>query len=94
MPLVFEWDERKDRSNLKKHGVSFSEAAMVFTNPLARIFADEEHSAGEQREIMVGHSPANRLLVISFTEANPDVVRIISARNATKQEQQEYEENL
>lgn len=58
MPLVFEWDERKDRSNLKKHGVGFAEAALVFTNPLARIFADEDQSAEEQREIIIGHSPA------------------------------------
>ena len=53
MPLVFEWDERKDRSNLKKRGVGFAEAALVFTNPLARIFADEDNSAGEQREIII-----------------------------------------
>ena len=50
--------------------------------------------AREQREIIIGHSPANRLLVISFTEPAPDVVRIISARSATKREQQDYEENV
>jgi uncharacterized protein len=94
MPLTFEWDERKDRSNRKKHGVGFSEAALVFINPLARIFPDEDHSAKEQREIIIGHSSATRLLVISFTQPGPDIVRIISARRATKREQQDYEENV
>jgi uncharacterized DUF497 family protein len=93
MPIVFEWNERKDRANRKKHGVSFSEAALIFADPLAKIFPDEDHSVDEYREIIIGHSPANRLLVISFTESATDVVRIISARRATKREQQDYEEN-
>ena len=94
MPLVFEWNERKDRANRKKHGLGFSEAALVFADPLARIFPDEGHSSGEYREIIVGHTPAKRLLVVSFTESATDVVRIISARRATKREQKDYEENL
>ena len=94
MPPVFEWNERKDRATRKKHGVGFSEAALIFADPLARIFPDEDHSSDERREIIVGHSSANRLLVISFTEPATDVVRIISARRAIKREQQDYEENL
>ena len=59
MPTAFEWNERKDRTNRKKHG--FAEAALVFADPLARIFPDEEHSIHEHREIIIGNSPANRL---------------------------------
>jgi uncharacterized DUF497 family protein len=94
MPTVFEWSERKDRANRKKHGVSFSEAALVFADPLARIFPDDDHSVDEYRELMIGRSPANRLLVISFSESATKIVRIISARRATKREQRDYEENL
>ena len=92
MPLVFEWDLRKARANLRKHGVSFQEAALVFVDPLARIFADEAHSIAEVREIIVGHS--GRLLVVAFTEPMRDHVRIISARCATRAEQQDYEEHV
>lgn len=92
MPLVFEWDPRKARANLRKHGVSFAEAASVFSDPLARIFADEGHSVEERREIIIGHS--NRLLVVSFTEQATDRVQIISARRATRGEQQDYEEHV
>jgi uncharacterized DUF497 family protein len=49
---IFEWDRRKDSANFEKHGVSFSEASAVFGDPLARIFADEGHSADERREII------------------------------------------
>jgi hypothetical protein len=69
MPLVFEWDPRKARSNLLKDRVSFAEAASVFSNPLARIFADKEHSTEESREIIIGHSSAKRLLLICFVES-------------------------
>ncbi len=60
MPLEFEWDPRKDRSNNRKHGIGFAEAMSVFSNPLARIFPDEEHSAEERREIVIGQSAARR----------------------------------
>lgn len=92
MPLVFEWDRRKAQTNLRKHRVSFTEAALVFSDPLARIFVDEDHSAAERREIIVGHS--RRLLVVCFTERAKDRVRIISARSATRGEQQDYEEHV
>jgi uncharacterized protein len=62
----------------KKPGIGFAEAALVFADPLARIFQDEDHSIHEHREIMIGNSQANRLLVISFIESATDVVRIIS----------------
>jgi uncharacterized DUF497 family protein len=93
MSLVFAWDPRKARSNLLKHRVAFTEAVSVFGNPLARIFPDEEHSAEEPREIIIGHSSANRLLLICFTEMETDRVRIISARCATREEQHDYKEH-
>jgi hypothetical protein len=92
MSVEFEWDEDKAASNKKKHQVSFEEAATVFADPLAAIFDDEIHSADEQREIIVGHSEKNRLLVVSFTE-RAGAIRIISARQATKRERKDYEEN-
>ncbi|MGP8243780.1 MAG: BrnT family toxin [Bryobacteraceae bacterium] len=94
MSLAFEWDPRKARSNLRKHGTSFSEATSVFSNPLARIFPDEAHSGEESREIIVGHSKAKHLLLVSFTEKETGRIRIIGARRATKAEQHDYEEHL
>jgi len=94
MDLVFEWEPRKDQANLEKHRITFSEATTVFGDPLARIFADEDHSTDEQREIMIGHSQAKRLLLVSFTEPEVGRVRIISARRTTKKEQRDYEEHI
>jgi len=94
MSLIFEWDSRKAARNLRKHGVSFDEACTVFSSPLAAIFPDEDHSNGEEREIIVGYSILNRLLVVSFAEYLHDRVRVISARKATRREQRDYEENV
>ena len=91
MDPVFEWDPRKERANLGKHHIDFSEATSVFYDPLARIFTDEDHSVEERREIIIGHSRAMRLLVVCFTERK-DRVRIISAGPATRTEQHDYEE--
>jgi uncharacterized DUF497 family protein len=66
----------------------------VFSDPLGKIFTDEEHSSDEEREILVGHSIAKRLLLVSFTERRSGTIRIISARRATRSEQQVYEENI
>jgi uncharacterized DUF497 family protein len=93
MDLAFEWHPRKAQANLKKHGIAFSEATSVFVDPLARIFADEGHSTGEQREIIIRHSQAKRLLLVCFTESDEGRVRIVSARRATRREQRDYEEN-
>ena len=94
MSPVFEWDNRKARSNFRKHRVQFTEAASVFSDPLARIFADEAHSGNEVREIIIGHSTAKHLLLVCFTESAMDHIRIISARRATKTEKRDYEEYL
>lgn len=91
--MRFEWDEAKASSNRRKHGVSFEEAKEVFDDPLAAIFDDEQHSAGEEREIIIGHSGQRRLLLVFFTE-RPRAVRIFSARPATRQEQKDYEEGI
>lgn len=90
--MEFEWDENKAAINQKKHGVSFEEAKTVFDNPLALIFDDEEHSVDEHREIIIGHSRHNRLLLVSYTE-RPNAIRIISARIATRREREDYEQN-
>jgi uncharacterized protein len=90
--MDFEWDESKAASNLKKHGVSFTEAKTVFANPLAVVLDDEAHSIGEKREIIIGHSQCNQLLLVSFTERYT-VIRIISARLATRREREDYEYN-
>ena len=88
--LQFEWDDDKAASNLEKHRVSFEEAATVFRDPFALIFDDEAHSIEEQREIIIGHSTHNRLLLACFTERG-DKLRLFSARPATRKERQDYE---
>ncbi|MGD0044229.1 MAG: BrnT family toxin [Isosphaeraceae bacterium] len=93
MALKFEWDQEKAGSNLSKHKVSFDEASTVFADPLAKIFFDQDHWTEETREIIVGHSILGRLLLVSFTERGRDLVRIISARAATRKERKSYEEN-
>lgn len=85
------WDPRKAKSNIKKHGVSFEEAATALSDPLAATGADPDHSIREDRFITFGVSEMNRLLVVSHTEER-ERIRIISARKATKGERKLYEE--
>ena len=94
MALAFEWDPRKAKSNLRKHKISFDEACTVFGDSEARIFPDEDHSNGEEREIIVGYSILDRVLLVSFTERSMERVRIINARKATRREQKDYEEDI
>ncbi len=89
----FEWQASKAEANFRKHGVGFEEAFTVFADPLARIFDDPDHSAAESREIIVGHSTRQRLLIVSFTERRRKT-RIISARRATKRERHDYEQGF
>jgi len=91
--IEFEWDKVKAGSNEKKHGVSFSEAATVFGDPLEMTIEDPEHSSGEYRFLSIGRSSAGNLLVVSFTEREQNLIRIISARKATKKELKYYEQN-
>ena len=67
MSLRFEWDPNKAEANLAKHEISFEEAMTVFADPLARIFPDEEHSVDELREIIIGHSAGQQLILVNFT---------------------------
>jgi len=90
MDICFEWDPRKAAANRKKHGVSFEDALTVFGDRLARIFDDPDHSRTEAREIIVGHSARQRLLVVCFVERG-ERVRIFSARKATRRERKDYE---
>jgi len=92
MSLQFEWDSKKAEANKVKHGVSFEEAITVFADPLARIFEDPEHSGTERREIIIGHSNKQNLILVSFVK--DDRVRLISARKATRTERKDYEENV
>jgi uncharacterized protein len=91
--MQFEWDNIKAEANLKKHGVSFPEAEIVFGDLSAKMFYDDEHSDNEIREIIVGYSTENRLLAVCFTERENRVIRIITARKATNFERKDYEEN-
>jgi uncharacterized DUF497 family protein len=93
MAIHFEWNTEKAASNLRKHSVSFDEASTVFSDQLAVIFDDVEHSIDEAREIIVGYSESQRLLLVSFTVRGKDLVRIISARKATKRERRNHEES-
>lgn len=93
MNLKFEWNRKKAALNLSKHRVSFEEALTVFSDPLARIFDDEDHSLEEKREIIIGHSSRSQLLVMCFT-AQGESVRIFSARTTTRKERKDYEENV
>ncbi len=89
--LLFEWGEKKNVSNKKKHGISFEEAKSVFTDPFARLISDPDHSDEEDRFILLGTSIHSRLLVVCHCIRSNDSIRIISARKADKQEHEIYE---
>ena len=91
MPLEFEWDHEKAKTNRKKHGVTFEEAATVFADPLALTIPDPDHSEDEDRYITVGESTQRRIVVVSAVDRN-DIIRIISARIANRRERRQYEE--
>ena len=93
MTIEFEWDFNKAANNERKHGVSFEEASTCFYDQCQVAFYDPEHSEDEDREILFGQSERQRLLVVSYTLRN-EVIRIISARPATRREVKEYEEGI
>jgi len=93
MSLSFEWDPRKASANLRKHGVSFEDAQSVFTDERARLIDDPDHStdANEDRFLLLGLSTNLRLLVVAHCYRKAGgVIRIISARKATREEQRFY----
>ena len=89
--MRIEWDLKKARTNLRKHKVSFEEAATAVSDPMAATGADPDHSVTEDRYITFGVSSRGRLLVVVHTEKQ-DTIRIISARLASKGERTLYEE--
>jgi uncharacterized DUF497 family protein len=89
--IKFEWDSNKDKSNQNKHGVSFDEARTVFLDDYAIQFYDNEHSENEDRFLMLGMSVKERILLICHcTKESDSIIRIISARKATKKEKKLY----
>ncbi len=89
--LKFEWDEAKDRANRRKHGIAFVEACSVFSDERALLLDDPDHSPDENRLILLGLSFTLRVLVVHHTlRAGGDVLRIISARKATRSERDQY----
>lgn len=91
--MKFDWFRLKAESNLKRHGVSFEEAATAFDDPFQTALVDDAHSEGEQRFILLAASSKGRVLAISYTERG-DVMRIISAREAERWEVKEYESHI
>jgi len=89
--MQFEWDRNKADRNLSKHSVSFEEAKTVFEDPLYVDFYDPDHSEEEERYLIVGESHQGRLLIVSYTERG-NIIRLISAREATRIEREVYEE--
>lgn len=90
--LEFEWDPAKSKSNLKKHGVSFDEATTCFYDPMHVLIDDPDSSIDEGRLILIGTSSKSKLLVDVHLDAEQDQIRIISARQASKNERKQYEE--
>ena len=87
--LTFKWDDKKNASNQKKHGISFDEARTIFTDQFARLIADPDHSSNEDRFILMGTRIQSRLLMVCHCVS--DSIRIIFARKADKLEREIYE---
>jgi hypothetical protein len=89
--LKFEWDENKNQANIKKHGISFKEAASVFSDIDSVFLPDPKHSYGEERFILIGLSDDNKILAVCHCERNENNhIRIISAWKATNKEKNIY----
>lgn len=89
--LIFEWDENKNTINKNKHGLSFEEAKEVFEDDNAILFDDPDHSIGEERFLIIGMTASQNICIVSHCyRDNDNVIRIISARKATKNEKKIY----
>ena len=89
--ILFEWDDAKALSNIEKHGISFEEASTVFDDEQAILFDDPDHSDTEDRFLLMGFSSEARILIVCHCYREKDsVIRLISARKATKAEHQQY----
>lgn len=89
--MEFDWNPTKAEQNLRKHGVSFTEAATIFVDPLELLIYDPDHSVIEDRFVSIGRSVVGRLLVVGYTERG-STIRLIFARRATMPERFDYEE--
>jgi len=89
--LQFEWDSKKAQSNKKKHGITFQEACTIFGDTLSITIHDPAHSIREDRFITIGRSINNKLIIVVHTDRD-DIIRIISARKATRIERTQYEQ--
>jgi uncharacterized DUF497 family protein len=92
--MKFTWDENKNQSNIRKHGISFYEAAYVFSDPFALSIPDDDHSETEDRWLLLGKNLNERLLLVIHTLRHDDIIRIISARKATANETKTYTKRL
>ena len=89
--ILFKWDENKNTINKKKHGLSFEEAKEVFYDDDAILFDDPDHSIGEERFLIIGMLKSSKVCIVSHCyRDNDNVIRIISARQATKNEKNTY----
>ena len=87
----FDWDENKNRNNLEKHGITFEEASTVFFDNRAILFDDPEHSIDEDRFLLLGMSETAKVCIVCHCYRESDtVIRIISARQATRKEEERY----
>ena len=92
---TFEWDRNKNLSNAKKHGITFKVAARAFFDPYAETYDDIEHSQDEDRFLLIGMDERERILTVCHClrdKDNKEIIRIVSARTASKTEQEIYEE--
>ena len=92
MGLKFEWDRRKSVLNIKKHGVSFEDAATAFGDPLSVTIHDPKHSDDEDRFLLLGETQDKKLVVVAHTDRK-DTIRLINARPAARQEREDYEKS-
>ncbi len=93
--MRYVWDEKKAKTNLEKHGIRFEEAQVIWADPNALEFYDPENSKAEDRFIRIGLNPIRGILLVVFCEnETDDIIRIISARRASNQEREDYEEEL
>jgi len=92
MGLKFEWDRRKAVLNIKKHGVSFEDAATAFGDPLSVTIHDPKHSDDEDRFLLLGETKDKKFVVVAHTDRK-DTIRLINARPATRQEREDYEKS-
>lgn len=90
--MKFEWDDNKAQINISKHKISFEEASTVFYDEEAILFDDPDHSEDEERFNMLGFSASANLLIVCHCIRKKDIIRIISARKATRNEAKQYRE--